>query len=72
MVRNMRVLIFSLAAAGLLSTSLVGCDGSAGTTDASTRIDIEVPKVELGDEPVDLNPSTDGDIDIDTPLKGDS
>ncbi len=50
----------------------VGCDGSASTTDDSTKIEFEIPKVEVGDAPLDLDPTTDDDVDIDTPLKGDS
>ncbi|MGB7327321.1 MAG: hypothetical protein WBD31_20765 [Rubripirellula sp.] len=68
----MRAFSFTLAATGLISISLVGCDGSAGTTDDSTRIEVEVPKVEIGDAPIDLDPTTDNDVDIDTPLEGDS
>ncbi len=68
----MRPFSSALAAAGLISISLVGCDGSAETTADSTRIEVEVPKVEIGQQPVDLDPLTDGDVDIDTPLKGDS
>jgi len=47
-----------------------GSDGSASTTEDSTKFELEVPKVE--DDPVDLNPATAGDVDIDTPMKGDS
>jgi hypothetical protein len=49
-----------------------GCDGSASTTDDSTKLELEVPKVEIGDDPMDLNPATDVDVDIDTPMTGDS
>lgn len=51
---------------------LIGCDGSVDTTDDATHIEADIPKVEVGDEAVDLNPATDGDVDIDTPLPGDS
>ncbi len=31
-----------------------GCDGSDSTTDDSTKLELEVPKIEVGDDPVDL------------------
>jgi len=49
-----------------------GCAGDVSTTDDSTELEIEGPKVETGDAPTDLNPATDDDIDIDTPIPGDS
>lgn len=60
-------LLFLFAA---IATS--GCDGGASTTDDSTKLEMEVPKVEVGNAPMDLDPSTDDDVDVDTPLKGDS
>tara|TARA_E500000305_G_C3967293_1_gene210186 strand:- start:248 stop:367 length:120 start_codon:yes stop_codon:yes gene_type:complete len=33
--------------------------------------EMQVPKVNFGNEPVDLDPTTDDDVDIDTPLEGD-
>jgi hypothetical protein len=50
----------------------VGCTGNIETTDDSTKIETEVPKVEVGAETLDLDPRTDDDIDIDTPLPGDN
>ena len=67
-----RYLHFSLAVLLVALPFTAGCDGSASTTDDSTKLELEVPKVEIGDDPVDLNPATDGDLDIDTPMKGDS
>ncbi len=49
----------------------VGCRAEVKTTEDSHRIEVEVPKVEIGDEPVDLDPDTDADVDIDTPAPGD-
>lgn len=49
----------------------VGCTGKVETTDDSVKVEGEVPKVEVGDAPIDLDPRTDKDIDIDTPAPGD-
>ena len=58
----------------LLTTMLValaplslGCTGDVETTDDSTKMELEVPKVELGEAETDLDPTTDDDVDIDTP-----
>ena len=51
--------------------SALGCRTKVETTDDSTKIEAEGPKIEVGDEPVDLDPSTDDDVDIDTPAPGD-
>lgn len=61
-------------AAALVSFGLatLGCQGDVGTTEDSTRIEAEVPRVETGEEDVDLDPRTDDDVDIDTPLEGDT
>jgi hypothetical protein len=50
---------------------LVGCTANVETTEDSTKVEAEVPKVEVGEQPVDLDPSTDDDIDVDTPAPGD-
>jgi hypothetical protein len=50
---------------------LLGCTANVETTEDSTKVEAEVPKLEVGDEPVDLDPSTDDDIDVDTPAPGD-
>jgi hypothetical protein len=51
--------------------SALGCRAEVQTTDDSTRVEVEAPKVEVGDKPVDLDPSTDEDVDVDTPAPGD-
>ncbi len=48
-----------------------GCSAKVETTDDSTKVEAEGPKIEVGDQPVDLDPSTDDDVDIDTPAPGD-
>ena len=49
----------------------LGCTGDVETTDDSTKLELEGPKVEIGEEDPDLDPTTDDDVDIDTPLEGD-
>ena len=49
----------------------LGCTADVSTTDDSTKIEVETPKVEVGDETPDLDPTTDDDVDIDTPAPGD-
>ncbi len=63
-----------ITACCLLASALAtaGCAGDIETTDDSIRTEVETPKVELGEEPVDLDPRTDEDVDIDTPAPGDS
>jgi hypothetical protein len=51
--------------------SAYGCSAKVETTDDSTKVVGEGPKLEVGDKPVDLDPSTDDDVDIDTPAPGD-
>ena len=63
---------FVFASLMLTATAILGCDGAADVTDDSTRLEVELPRVEVGDEPVDINPATDDDVDIDTPIEGDS
>jgi hypothetical protein len=57
----------------LLTTALgiAGCTAEVQSTDDSQRVTVETPKVEVGDAPVDINPATDEDVDVDTPLPGD-
>ena len=56
---------------GAIATlGLVGCAGDVKTTEDSTKVEVEVPKVEVKGTP-DLDPRTDHDVDIDTPLRGD-
>ena len=57
-------------ASALLMASL-GCTAGVDTTDDSVKMEAEVPKVEIGDETPDLDPTTDDDVDIDTPAAGD-
>jgi hypothetical protein len=58
----------------LLFSSIVisGCTGSVETTDDSTRVETDLPKVEVGDRKPDLDPRTDDDVDVDTPAPGDN
>ena len=61
-------LCFALLA---FSGGLLGCSADVKTTDDSTKVEVEGPKLEVGDKPVDLDPTTDSDVDIDTPAPGD-
>jgi hypothetical protein len=65
----MKSLCCSVAVA--LAIGSVGCTGDVETTDDSIKVEAEVPKVEVGEETPDLDPRTDGDVDVDTPLPGD-
>jgi hypothetical protein len=49
-----------------------GCSSKVETTDDSHKIEVEVPKLEVGDQPIDADPRTDGDVDVDTPAPGDT
>lgn len=60
-----------LAMAAALTFGTFGCSASVQTTDDSTRVEAELPKVERGDKPLDLDPRTDDDLDVDTPAPGD-
>jgi len=60
----------SFAGCALL-VAQIGCGADVRTTEDSTKIEVQVPKVEVGKAPIDLNPDTDKDIDIDAPLPGD-
>jgi hypothetical protein len=62
-----------ILALSLLNTGwMIGCSADVTTTDDSHKVEIETPKVEVGDEPVDLDPRTDEDVDVDTPAPGDT
>jgi hypothetical protein len=50
----------------------VGCSAKVETTEGSTRVEAEGPKLEVGDKPIDLDPRTDSDVDVDTPAPGDN
>jgi hypothetical protein len=56
----------------LIAVAVAGCSGNVETMEDSTRIETEVPKVEVGDRKPDLDPRTDDDIDVDTPAPGDN
>jgi hypothetical protein len=56
----------------LIVCAAIGCTAKVETTEDSTRVEAEGPKVEIGDKPVDLDPSTDSDVDVDTPAPGDN
>ncbi len=60
------------AAPLLVALAATGCTGDVATTDDSIKMEAEIPKVEIGDEAPDLDPSTDDDVDVDTPAPGDS
>jgi hypothetical protein len=64
---KIRTLVVALSIA-----SLAGCSGAVEETDDSVRLEGELPKVETGPAPVDLDPATDDDVDIDTPAAGDT
>ena len=51
--------------------TLAGCTAEVKTTDDSHPVSVETPRIETGGEPVDLDPATDADVDVDTPLPGD-
>jgi hypothetical protein len=63
-----------IASVLLLLSVLVsaGCTGDVETTDDSTRVQTDLPKVEVGEGRPDLDPRTDDDIDVDTPAPGDN
>jgi hypothetical protein len=58
-------------AALAIAAGMLGCSAEVKTTDDSTKVEVEGPKLEVGDKPVDLDPSTDDDVDVDTPAPGD-
>lgn len=63
----------TLWAAPILTAALLtGCSGEVQTTEDAVHVEADVPKVEVGEADVDLNPETDDDIDIDTPAPGDN
>ena len=55
----------------ILAALTIGCSADVTPTDDSIKLEAEVPKVEIGDKTPDLDPRTDDDVDIDTPLPGD-
>ncbi len=69
---NTQINLYALLLLTVVAFIIVGCDGDVGTTDDSTRIEVQIPKVDVGNDPIDMDPSTDGDIDMDTSFQGDS
>jgi hypothetical protein len=65
---NLRTALIVLA----IPMAAIGCTGDVQTTEDSVHLETDLPKVELGEEDVDLDPRTDADIDVDTPRPGDS
>ena len=61
----------SCLASFVIAVCALGCSSSVETTEDSTKLEVEVPKIEVGEAPLDLDPSTDDDVDIDTPAPGD-
>jgi hypothetical protein len=59
------------ALAGVLALGWLGCRAEVETTDDSVRVGAELPRVERGEQPLDLDPQTDDDLDVDTPAPGD-
>jgi outer membrane murein-binding lipoprotein Lpp len=59
------------AAVVLGSSLLCGCTADVQQTDDATRVTVETPKVETSGQKPDLDPTTDDDVDVDTPLPGD-
>ena len=58
--------------AAACALSVAGCAGDVETTDDSTRMEAEGPVVETGPEETDLDVESDEDVDVDTPLEGDT
>jgi hypothetical protein len=56
----------------LSAVIVAGCRTEVETTEDSHKVEVAVPKVEVGDAPVDLDPKTDKDVDVDTPSPGDT
>ncbi len=54
----------------ILAAALTGCAADVQTTDDSTKLELEVPKVEMKGTP-DFDPSTDHDVEIKTPQTSD-
>ena len=60
---------FSICLMLFASFALVGCRAEVKTTKDSTKVEAELPKVEINKTP-DLDPKTDDDVDVKTPGKG--
>ena len=68
------MMLKKIASVLLLLSALMtaGCTADVETTDDSTRVQTDLPKVEVGERTPDLDPRTDDDIDVDTPAPGDN
>jgi hypothetical protein len=66
---NLRAIALILLA---VAFPAIGCTGDVQTTDDSVHMEADLPKVEVGEDDVDLDPGTDTDVDIDTPRPGDT
>ncbi len=55
-----------------MALGTLGCAQDADTTTPPATGEPSAPRIELGEEDVDLDPSTDDDVDIDTPAPGDT
>jgi hypothetical protein len=51
--------------------AISGCTANVESTEDSVRVGAEGPKIERGEKPLDLDPRTDDDLDVDTPAPGD-
>jgi hypothetical protein len=60
-----------LALFAALCVATLGCRADVETTPDSTKVEVEGPRVTTGDRPLDLNPETDADSDVDSPAHGD-
>jgi len=60
---------FAVLIMTLVSLSLVACRAEVKPSNNSTKVEVEVPKVEIKKTP-DLDPRTDDDVDIKTPASG--
>ena len=54
-----------------LAVVALGCTADVKPTDDSIKFEADLPKIEVGEESPDLDPRTDDDVDVDTPLPGD-
>jgi hypothetical protein len=65
-------LVVKIVLSLVTAATTLGCSAEVETTDDSHKVEVEVPKVEVGDAPVDADPRTDDDVDVDTPAPGDT
>lgn len=55
-----------------LALTTFGCTKDNDATQGTINPEPSLPRVEVGDQPIDMDPKTDGDVDIDTPKPGDT